>query len=173
MRYELKKIGLWAFVKVAFFVNMILGFLIGILYAMFFGFFMAVLQNMPYLPDQGMEPPADAPIGIVMVMLPFLFALIGGFIYTVLGMLIVIVYNLVVKVTGGIEFNLESIVEVVPVTPPAYAQPQAPAYSTPPPPPPIAEPAFEPPPQHEPPSAEHADPQNKDNNDYPTRTVGG
>ncbi|MGH8015806.1 MAG: DUF3566 domain-containing protein [Candidatus Zixiibacteriota bacterium] len=164
MRYELKKISLWAFIKVFFFVNMILGFLIGLLYALFFGFIFAIMQNLPYMPDQGIEPPPDVPIGILMVFLPFLFAILGGFIYTVLGAIFVLIFNLVVKLTGGIEFNLESLVDIVPAPQPSYAQTQMPQYSTPPPPPPPVE-------ENLPESSDQ--PRRPPDDEFPSRTVGG
>ncbi len=165
MRYELKSIGLWAFTKVAFFVNMILGFLFGMMYAFFFGFIMAVMQNMPYLPDEGMAPPSDVPFGFLVIILPFIFAIIGGFIYTVLGIIFVVIYNLIVKITGGLEFNLNSIVELAPVPSPIYAQSQMQPGPMPPP-PPAAE--YQPKPPSSPPP-----PRDPRDDEFPTRTVGG
>jgi len=174
MRYELRKIGLWAFIKVFFFVNMVIGFIFGLIYAMFFGLIFAVMQNLPYMPDQGIEPPPDTPIGVLIVILPFLFAIIGGFVYTVMGAIFVVIYNLVVKLTGGIEFNLESLVHLTPAAQPAYAQTHVPEYSTPPPPPmPYQEKTPEPPaPQAMPPLDPPQD-KHDDNNEFPSRTVGG
>lgn len=173
MRYELKKIALWAFIKVAFFINMIFGFFLGIFYALFFGFFFAIMENMPYMPQQGIEPPPDAPIGILMIIIPFMFALIGGFIYTIFGAIFVVIYNLVVKITGGFEFNLESLVQLAPAAPPSYAQTHMPEYISPPPPPkPFQEKSPEPPAPNEPPSNPPDDKRNN-NNEFPTRTIGG
>lgn len=167
MRFELKSIGVWAFIKVAFFVNMILGFLFGILYAVFFGFLMAIMQKLPYMPDGGMEPPPDASIGVLVVILPFVFAIVGGFIYTVLGIIFVVIYNLVVKITGGLEFNLDSIVELAPApTAPIYSQTQM--HSNPLPPlPPVTE-------YHqEPPLSPPPTPRDPRDDEFPSRTVGG
>ena len=41
MRYELKSLGAWAFVKVSFFLNLVIGFIIGVLYAGFLGLILA------------------------------------------------------------------------------------------------------------------------------------
>lgn len=166
MRVELKSIGVWAFIKVAFFVNIILGFIVGIIYALFFSFILAIMQNLPYMPSEEIAPPSDTPFGFIVVFLPFLFALIGGFFYTMAGVILVVIYNLVVKLTGGMEFNLNQIAEIVPVPQPVYAQTQM-APVAPPPPPPIAEnPPY-------PPTAEPRPPQDSPGNDFPSRTVGG
>ncbi len=165
MRVELKSIGLWAFTKVAFFVNMILGFLIGILYAVFFGFLMAVMQNLPYMPDSGMDPAAEVPFGFLIVIVPFIFAVIGGFIYTVLGLICVVIYNLVVKITGGLEFNLNSLVELAPSPTPIYTQTQMPPSPMPPL-PPVTE--YHPEPPLSPPA-----PRDLRDDEFPSRTVGG
>jgi len=175
MRYELKKISLWAFIKVSFFVNLIIGFIVGVIYALFFGFFLAVMKNFPYMPDQGIEPPPDAPFGIIMVILPFFFAIIGGFMYTIMGIIFVFIYNLVAKITGGIEFNMEKLVEIAPVAPTAYAQTATPQYETPPPPPPPVERPPAPPHSEQRPQApgEQSGKPPDDDDDLPTPSMGG
>jgi len=165
MRFELKSISLWAFIKVAFFVNMIFGFLIGVLYAFLFGFIMAVMQNLPYMPQEEF-PPSDAPIGVLVVVIPFFFALMGGFVYTLMGVVGVAIYNLVAKITGGLEFNLNSIVELAPVPTPIQAQTQMPPNPMPPPPPPPVNEFHPEPPPTQPPHDPRED-------EFPSRTVGG
>ena len=48
MRYEIKSLGAWAFVKVSFFLNLIIGFVFGLLYAGFMGLMLAVSSSLPF-----------------------------------------------------------------------------------------------------------------------------
>lgn len=142
MRYELKSIGIWSFVKVSFFVNLVLGFIIGFFYASFIGLFLSIAGNSPLANEWGIDP-NEMSIGVLFIMFPILFGIMGAFFQTLLMTLIVGMYNLVTKMTGGLVLNLASVEEPatnasVPIgrqTPVAPAQVVAPL---PPPPPPAA-----------------------------------
>ena len=56
MRYELKSIGIWSFVKISFFMNLILGAVFGFFYAIFLGLFVSLMGNTPLADDLGFDP---------------------------------------------------------------------------------------------------------------------
>ncbi|MFQ5453164.1 MAG: DUF3566 domain-containing protein [Candidatus Zixiibacteriota bacterium] len=149
MRYEIKSIPLWAFTKAAFFFNFILGFIFGFLYALFAGFILTFMSSFPMF--QTDELPTDnLPFGMLLVIFPFLFAILGAFFQTLAGIIIVFIYNLIAKFVGGVELKLQPVDtdrHEGKTPPPIYAQTataKTPASSlspvTPPPPPPIVKP---------------------------------
>ena len=173
MRYELKSIGVWAFIKVSFFANMIIGFLVGLLYGLFIGLFLAVMQNLPYMNSEDFQASPEVPFGAVMIMIPFICAIGGAIFYTLFGVICAVIYNLVAKFTGGMEFDLNPITEIAPAPQPMYAQTQMPPNNMPPPPPPVTEaPPFPTPPPQGPPNFAGGNPPLRDD-EYPNRTVGG
>ncbi|MEW6050012.1 MAG: DUF3566 domain-containing protein [Candidatus Zixiibacteriota bacterium] len=151
MRYELKTMAVWPFVKVSFFLNLIIGFIVGLLYAMFFGFIVSVMRQIPGVPGAEFDV-AQLPIGILMIVLPIMFSLMGAFFNTVLGALVVLIYNAIARFAGGIEFELAEVKpewtpHSTPPPPPGQCPPQptsGPA-TAPPPPPPAVEPKQPPP----------------------------
>lgn len=134
-RYELRSVDLWAFTKVAFFVNLIIGFVLGLISTMFFGVISAILAGVPMVSEDFSE--TEQSIGALLGILPFLFAVGIGLFYTMLEVFIVLVYNVVSKVVGGFEFNLVAMPEydierrTTRTTTPAK-------YVIPPPPPPVS-----------------------------------
>ncbi len=174
MKYELKSIGIWSFIKISFFFNMIVGFLIGVLYAMFVGVFFSIMQNMPFMNQGGMPDAPDVPFGAIMIIIPFIFAIGGSIFYTMFGTICVGIYNLIAKLTGGIEYTMNPVAESVTPLPPIYAQTQLPPV-TPLPPPfsvetPKTEPrSFEPPPA---PVDKPGQDQKPPDPEFPSRTVG-
>ena len=166
MRYELKSIPLWPVTKIAFFVNLIVGFLVGIMCAMFLIPFVAVLSNIVAL-ETGEFDMEAAPIGVLMMIVPFFSALSSAFFGTMGIVIVVLVYNLIARMTGGLELNLEQfgLQTAAPVqsrsatmaatSVPAGPPPPLPANARPEPPPPISQPPAAPPP---PPTTESAPP---------------
>ncbi len=150
MRYELKSIGLWAFVKISFFLNLILGFIMGLLYALFFSFIVTVLSRFPGMQNNDLDT-KSLPVGVMVIFLPILFAILGAFFNTVIGAIIVFLYNAIARMAGGFELEFEPMTVMVPSTPPPgnYSQPmytQRPTtQATPPPPPPFRPSQSEPP----------------------------
>ncbi|MEK7774327.1 MAG: DUF3566 domain-containing protein [Candidatus Zixiibacteriota bacterium] len=142
MRLELKRIDIWSAIKISFCVNIILGFIVGIFYAMFLGLFAGFLSALPGSDEiEGIQ----MSFGILILVMPFMFAFFIGIIYTVATALCVALYNFLSKFTGGVEFSFQQIAEMQPQPPPSpygnyYAQP--PSYG----PPPIS--PYAPPPQH-------------------------
>ncbi len=154
MRYEIKSFGAWAFVKVSFFLNLVIGFILGMMYAGFLGLFLAVSSSMPFegLGAMPIDPEAIGPA--FFIFMPIFGAVAGAIFHTILGLIIIGTYNLIAKLIGGLEMTLESVEQANPVN--AAPAPMAQAYQSPPPPPPIQEnivrPAPPPPPTDQPPT---------------------
>jgi hypothetical protein len=112
MKLELKKISVWAAVKVSFILNLILGFIMGIFYAIF----LLMLASLPIgMMGDGSPRLFSAFAGIAAILLPFFFAFFLGVVYTIVVAISVIAYNLVVKLTGGLEFEFKQVVEIIPI----------------------------------------------------------
>lgn len=144
MRYEVRSIGIWALIKVGFFLNLLIGFLFGIFASLIFIpmarviLAMAGAGEMPY--DEG------ASFGTLFFM-PFLLAILGAFFNTLFMVLVAACYNLVARIVGGLEFTFNSLpddkyLQVAPVAavPPVASITLSPSESSvilPPPPPPF------------------------------------
>lgn len=156
MRYELKNIGIWAFIKIAFFLNMVVGFVFGLFYAVLTIMVFALAASMPFMNMSGIDPEALSP-GILLVSFPLMFSFIGAVFVTMFELIVLVLYNLFSRFLGGLEFKLEPIEPatvvqnptavpaasvtppVVPIAPAAPVAPSvAPILQPPPPPPPVA-----------------------------------
>ncbi len=136
MRYELKSVGLWAFLKVSFFFNLALGFIFGLLYSLVAGFVIAVMSRMPEFYSEFDFPVEPAPVGFMLVVMPIVFAVLGAVFYTLVEVVMVLLYNVIARIVGGFEFNLEPMAEAPPSPsggPPLTAQTGPPSYTPPPP----------------------------------------
>ena len=121
MKLELKRISVWSAVKLSFVLNLILGFIFGIFYA----FIVLAIASLP-MSVMGEDTPRFLPAfaGIAAILLPFFFAFFLGVIYTIIVAIATVAYNLVAKLTGGLEFEYKQVVEMVPVTTPVgFTQP--------------------------------------------------
>lgn len=170
MRYELRSIGIWALIKVSFFLNLIFGFIFGIFYSLIL---IPMTRMVAQFADlETLQYESDATAGMLFV-LPFFFALFAAFINTMFVALIGAIYNGIARITGGFEMRFEKTPETellrvepvdrrsapdslspgpssAPAPPPPY-RPQsvspAPTYhqdSTPPPGSPVVDPYVEP-----------------------------
>ena len=149
VKFEIKSVGVWSFTKMSFFINLIGGFLLGLLYAIFLGFFVAVFSQIPGGPGGMPFGDEGAPMGILLVALPIIFSIGGAVFNTIIGVVLVGLYNLGARLFGGLELKMNSV-EVV--TPPPDSQPYyAATPSTPPPPPSTPPPVTKVPPPKEPP----------------------
>jgi hypothetical protein len=151
MRYEIKSISLWPFIKVSFFFNLIVGFLFGLLYALLAGFILTIVSRLSQFQQGFFEfgPVESMPIGIMLVVLPIMFAIFGAILYTIIGVILVFIYNLIARLVGGFELALDPVAAAMP--PPA-GQPltgytAAPTYIAPAPPGPTPQAPPPPPPQ--------------------------
>jgi outer membrane biosynthesis protein TonB len=137
MRYELRSIGIWSFVKVAFFVNLVAGFVSGILYALFFGAMMAAMSQLPQF-GGALEPMSGVGTGVMLVLFPIMGAFSAAFFGTLFGLLFVVVYNLTAKLIGGLELNFQ-LERPETTLEPSRPQPESGTPQPPPPPPPPEE----------------------------------
>ena len=167
MLYEVKSIPYWAFIKISFFVNLIGGFVIGFLSAPIIGIFLGALTSVFYnLDEMGGE---SYSVGMMMVVLPFVFGFAGAFFNTVLGLIFVFIYNLITKIVGGFQLNLETVPQSTdspreekpaPVRSEYPAPPRFSQKSSPPPPP-----AYKPEPPESPSPDPKPDEENKTTDD--------
>lgn len=110
MRYELKSIPIWPLTKVMFFINLIGGFIFGFLYALFAGFIMTVMSQVPMFQSENMDI-GKMSMGILIVVMPFVFAFFSAFFNTIIGIIIAFLYNLITRLVGGIELQLQLVGE--------------------------------------------------------------
>jgi hypothetical protein len=142
MKYELKSIGYWPLIKVSFLINLIIGFIVGLFFALFMGFILSMMEHLGGMSGMPMYTEEMLPIGVMLILYPFMFAFFGAVFYTLFCLIIAFVYNIIVKLVGGFEFELKEV-QVAYTAPavPSYAQNTFPSPPpTPPPPPPPVEP---------------------------------
>lgn len=133
MKYEIRSIGLWSFVKLSFFLNLALGFIVGIFYAVFLGVVVSISSRMAIL-EQTNEELTQMSFGVMMVFIPIIMAFFMAVFNTIIGAIGVGLYNFLARLMGGMEMDLQTLAEsqTVPVGgSPIYAS----ASGTPPPPP--------------------------------------
>jgi len=117
MEFEIKRINTWSAVKVSFVVYGVLGFLVGIFYGLFIfslGGLLGSLGSGELAPFAGMFTSFVGGFFFTIIMgffLAFVMAVVYGVIITAI---IVWLYNLFSKWTGGIKVNLEKSVTMVP-----------------------------------------------------------
>lgn len=146
MKFELNSIGYWSVIKVSFIVNLLLGFIMGLFFAIFIGLMFSLISNFAGMAGMPMFDEEMPPIGLLLILYPFMFGFGGAVINTIAAVIAVFIYNMVGKFLGGLELELNEI-RLQPVTAPsvsAYADAQAAqtyrATSPPPPPPPQVQP---------------------------------
>lgn len=158
MRYEIKSIGMWPFIKVSFFFNLVVGFIFGLFYALFAGFIMTIMSRLSEFQPGGFDFDLEPlPIGLILVILPILFAIIGAVFYTIIGVVLVSIYNLIARLVGGYELDLQLVGAGAPAMPggqPLTGYTGTPSYVPPP--------ASGPPPQSTPPQAPSPPPPKSD-----------
>ena len=108
MRYELKSIGVWAFTKVSFFVNLPVGFILGLLYAAMLPFMMMGMAEFGGYPGVAIDP-SEMSFGIMLVILPILGAMFAAVFHTIVGVVLLVIYNMIVRMVGGLEFELNPV----------------------------------------------------------------
>jgi hypothetical protein len=170
MKYELKSIGYWALIKILFLINLIGGFIMGFLFAIFMGLIISLMDYigpMSGIADFEQEMP---PVGFMLIFYPFLFAIGGAIFYTAFGVIVAFIYNMIARLVGGLEINLNEI-QLQPVgypqpSPgqPIYAQASDTRSASPPPPP-----AYTPPPPPIEPLPPHITPPPEENGDEQQR----
>jgi len=168
MRYEIKSIPIWPFTKVSFFYNLVIGFIIGLFYAMIAGLLATVMAELSLIEADGFEYDS-LPIGFLMVLMPFLCAFFCAAFNTVAGIVLIFVYNLIARLVGGLELNLSAVEEETPPPSQPAVKPARTEYGPPPPPPPPQSvrprPPMEPPPTSAAADEDAGPPPNNNRND--------
>ncbi|MCH7691472.1 MAG: DUF3566 domain-containing protein [candidate division Zixibacteria bacterium] len=146
MRYELKSISSWSYIKVMFFVNLIVGFVLGIFAGIFSGVFMSIAAELMFFPEDAFDMQTGFPIAIYVFVMGIMFSLGNAVFGTLFGAIIAGFYNLIVRMTGGLEFVLKPMANDSAAGPIAAqasleslaGQPIKAKYIVPPPPPPVS-----------------------------------
>ena len=131
MKFELKKIGVWSAIKVTFLISLAVGFAVGILYALFFMALMSI--PMSQMPDDFPGMSVMFVGGVMLIIMPIMMSVFMAIINTIGAALTALIYNLVVKMVGGLELDFAEIKPVV-VQPVVATTPPPPPYEPPPPP---------------------------------------
>ncbi|MFZ5981027.1 MAG: DUF3566 domain-containing protein [Candidatus Zixiibacteriota bacterium] len=129
MRYELKKIEIWPLFKVSFIINLPVGFILGLFWALSVGFFISVGSSLPGIPQNELSD-LKMSMGVLFIFIPIMAAIFGAIFHTLILSVLALIYNLTAKLVGGLEFNF-NLIEEPPA--PAYYPPSS-GYATPPPP---------------------------------------
>jgi hypothetical protein len=140
MKFELKSIGYWSLIKISFVVNLIAGFVAGIFFALFIGFIFSFASRMGGLGGMPLFEEGMPPIGLIMMMYPFILGFGGAIINTIMFLIVAFVYNVAAKMIGGLELEFKQLpVALSPSQPAGYysVPPSYPTPPSPPPPPPI------------------------------------
>ena len=132
MKFELKSIGYWSVIRISFIVNLILGLVMGVFFALFMQVIFSMGSKIATL--YGMSLPAEdiPPFIILIILYPIMFGFGGAIFNTMFVVVGVFVYNMIGKFIGGLELEMSEMV-LQPVAPVAPVQQQA--YAPPPPPP--------------------------------------
>lgn len=156
MHFELKSVNVWTMIKTWFFLNLFIGLAIGIVYAFLSMLTLAAVGD-PLLLRAGLDPEFFSS-GMLLFMMPIVFALLHAFFGTVLVAVLSVVYNVTARVIGGLQFEMvpdedssgevaaptaaDAAAIVTPSPEPSRADVQPPSpertseYAPPPPPPP-------------------------------------
>jgi len=104
MKLELKSIGLWSLIKISVFINMIMGFVFGVFYA----FLMSFMSKAGMLPLDIIGDEDVTLLGML-IFVPIMFSIGAAVFGTIWAIVCVFIYNLLGKIIGGLEINVEDI----------------------------------------------------------------
>ncbi|MDF1544792.1 MAG: DUF3566 domain-containing protein [bacterium] len=165
MKFEIKSIGIWSLIKVSFFLNLVMGFLMGVLTVVFLIPMMALVSEMggfPGMANQDIQLSFGAMLIIIPVVQSFTYAVFG----TILVSLFAGLYNLIARLLGGIELSVADItIQLIPDPNPAESFSSPVVAPAPPPPSTPAPPPIEPSPPVPPPDPFGADNPENDRHD--------
>jgi hypothetical protein len=102
MKYELRRIGVWSAIKIGFLVWGLLGFLFGIYIALMMPVLITMLESLGTFPG-GM----GASSAVALVLLPFMYSFLSAVVGTILTAIVAGFYNLMSRLTGGVEIDLD------------------------------------------------------------------
>ena len=106
MKFEIKSIPIWAFLKISFFVNLISGFILGVLLAPFVGVIIAFLDT--FLKIQGIDIQLNNSLDAIVVSTPLLLSFGFAFLLTFFEIIVIVIYNIFARFVGGMTVNLET-----------------------------------------------------------------
>jgi hypothetical protein len=110
---------------------------VGVFYALMINFFLTLAEQMPTWPGDEVAPD-EMPGGLLLIVLPIFFAMAMAFFNTLFGFLSAIIYNLLARGMGGLEFDLVEAKPSMPVVVPSPSTAATPESGhRPPPPPPV------------------------------------
>ncbi len=104
MKLEIKSIGIWSLIKISVFINMIVGFIFGIFYAMMISF----MSTAGLLPMDIIGSDDITFLGMLIVV-PIMFSIGAAVFGTIWCVICVFIYNLLTRIVGGLEINTEDI----------------------------------------------------------------
>lgn len=140
MKLELKRISLWATIKISFLVNLVLGFVVGCFYALL----LVMISSIPSAAFRDSEfDQLSGMFGVLAIFVPFFFAFFAAIFNTIFAFILVVVYNFAARTMGGLELDFNSIIESTATLAPIAAVP-APIPTTPIALPPVPSPAHSP-----------------------------
>ena len=106
MKLELKRIPIWPAVRISFFLNLILGFIIGLLMAVLW----LPLMLLPgVLEGSGKFGEIGLAFGFVALLLPFIYAIVMAVLNTILVAIAAFAYNLIAGWVGGFQFEYDRL----------------------------------------------------------------
>lgn len=107
IKYEVKSIPVWAFIKIAFFVNLVGGFILGLLMTPFVGIGIAMIAAIWQLESGDLE--SGPSLDNLMVILPIFCSFTFAFFVTLFEIVMVGLYNLFAKLIGGFTLHIQQI----------------------------------------------------------------
>ncbi len=102
MKYEIKRIGVWSTIKVGFLIWGLIGFLFGIYMALMMPMLISILGSLGTFPGD-----ADALAPVALIFLPFMYSFMAAVGGTIITAIVAGFYNLICRLIGGIELDLE------------------------------------------------------------------
>ena len=102
MKYEIKRIGVWSTIKVGFLIWGLIGFLFGIYMALMMPMLISIMGSLGTFPGD-----ADELGPIALIFLPFMYSFMAAVGGTILSTIVAGFYNLICRLIGGIELDLE------------------------------------------------------------------
>jgi len=102
MKYELKRIGIWSAIKIGFLIWGLLGFLFGIYMALMMPVLITMLGSLGTFPGD-----LDAVTPVALIFLPFMYSFMSAVVGSILSAIVAGFYNLISRLMGGIEVDLE------------------------------------------------------------------
>lgn len=103
MYVELKSVNVWTMIKTWFFLNLVIGIGMGLVYSMISLFTLTAATE--FLILQGFDPSVIDPITL-MILMPILFGCGNAIFGTMLVAILSIVYNITGRLFGGLQFEL-------------------------------------------------------------------